>query len=57
MAEIGHPTPPDSKWPRYSKPGGRRQREGGDEVILHSDRGAQFVSDTYQQLLGSHALV
>jgi len=33
------------------------QREGGDEVILHSDRGGQFISDTYQKFLGSHALV
>ena len=32
------------------------QREGGDEVILHSDRGGQFISDTYQKFLGGHAL-
>ena len=33
------------------------QREGGDEVILHSDRGGQFISGTYQKFLGGNALV
>ena len=33
------------------------QREGGGEVILHSERDGQFISDTYQTFLGSHALV
>jgi putative transposase len=27
------------------------------EVILHSDRGGQFISGTYQKFLGSNALV
>ena len=33
------------------------QREGDNEVILHSDRGGQFVSGTYQKFLGGNALV
>lgn len=33
------------------------QREGDHEVILHSDRGGQFISGTYQKFLGSNALV
>ena len=33
------------------------QREGENEVILHSDRGGQFISGTYQKFLGSNGLV
>lgn len=33
------------------------QREGDNEVILHSDRGGQFISGTYQKFLGGSALV
>lgn len=33
------------------------QREGSSEVILHSDRGGQFISGDYQKFLGGHALV
>lgn len=33
------------------------QREGDNEVILHSDRGGQFISGTYQKFLGGNALV
>lgn len=33
------------------------QREGENEVILHSDRGGQFISGTYQKFLGGNALV
>lgn len=33
------------------------QREGDNEVILHSDRGGQFVSGVYQKFLGGNALV
>lgn len=33
------------------------QREGDSEVILHSDRGGQFISGTYQKFLGGNALV
>lgn len=33
------------------------QRQGSDEVILHSDRGGQFISGTYQKFLGGNALV
>ena len=33
------------------------QREGDAEVILHSDRGGQFISGTYQKFLGGNALV
>lgn len=33
------------------------QRSGSSEVILHSDRGGQFISGTYQKFLGGHALV
>ena len=33
------------------------QREGDNEVILHSDRGGQFISGTYQNYLGKNALV
>ena len=33
------------------------QREGSSEVILHSDRGGQFISGTYQKFLGGNALV
>lgn len=33
------------------------QREGNNEVILHSDRGGQFISGTYQKFLGGNALV
>ena len=33
------------------------QREGENEVILHSDRGGQFSSGTYQKFLGGHVLV
>ena len=30
------------------------QREGGEPIILHSDRGTQFSSAEYQQLLKGH---
>jgi putative transposase len=30
---------------------------GSSEVILHSDRGGQFVSATYQKFLGGNGLV
>lgn len=33
------------------------QRQGRSEVILHSDRGGQFISGTYQKFLGGNALV
>lgn len=33
------------------------QREGDNELILHSDRGGQFISGTYQKFLGGNALV
>jgi putative transposase len=33
------------------------QRIGSSEVILHSDRGGQFISGTYQKFLGGNALV
>lgn len=33
------------------------QRQGSSEVILHSDRGGQFISGTYQKFLGGNALV
>jgi putative transposase len=33
------------------------QRSGCTEVILHSDRGGQFISGTYQKFLGGNALV
>ena len=33
------------------------QREGISSVILHSDRGGQFISGTYQKFLGGNALV
>jgi len=33
------------------------QRSGGSETILHSDRGGQFISGTYQKFLGGNALV
>jgi len=33
------------------------QRSGSSEVILHSDRGGQFISGTYQKFLGGNALV
>ena len=33
------------------------QRLGSSEVILHSDRGGQFISGTYQKFLGGNALV
>jgi putative transposase len=33
------------------------QRTGGSETILHSDRGGQFISGTYQKFLGGNALV
>ena len=33
------------------------QRLGSSEVILHSDRGGQFISGTYQTFLGHNALV
>lgn len=33
------------------------QRAGSSEVILHSDRGGQFISGTYQKFLGGNALV
>lgn len=33
------------------------QREGDNEVILHLDRGGQFISGAYQKFLGSNALV
>mgnify|MGYP003466347595 CR=1 FL=1 len=33
------------------------QRTGGSEIILHSDRGGQFISGTYQKFLGGNALV
>ena len=33
------------------------QREGDSEVILHSDRGGQFISGAYQKFLGGNALV
>lgn len=33
------------------------QREGRDQVILHSDRGTQFTSDEYQRFLKGHNLV
>jgi putative transposase len=33
------------------------QRSGSAEVILHSDRGGQFISGTYQKFLGGNALV
>lgn len=33
------------------------QREGSSEVILHSDRGGQFISGDYQKFLGGNALV
>lgn len=31
--------------------------DGDSEVILHSDRGGQFISGTYQKFLGGNALV
>ena len=35
-----------------------RHHRGRDaEVILHSDRGGQFISGTYQKFLGGNALV
>jgi len=33
------------------------QRQRDSEVILHSDRGGQFISGTYQKFLGGNALV
>lgn len=33
------------------------QREGESELILHSDRGGQFISGAYQKFLGGNALV
>jgi putative transposase len=33
------------------------QRSGSSEIILHSDRGGQFISGTYQKLLDGNALV
>ncbi len=33
------------------------QRSGTSEVILHSDRGGQFISGTYQNFLGGNALI
>lgn len=33
------------------------QRQGSSEVILHSDRGGQFISGTYRKFLGGNALV
>lgn len=33
------------------------QRSGSAEIILHSDRGGQFISGTYQKFLGGNALV
>jgi len=33
------------------------QRSGRSEIILHSDRGGQFISGTYQKFLGGNALV
>lgn len=33
------------------------QRQSSAEVILHSDRGGQFISGTYQKFLGGNALV
>ncbi len=33
------------------------QRSGSADVILHSDRGGQFISGTYQKFLGGNALV
>ena len=33
------------------------QRQGDAEGILHSDRGAQFISGTYQKLLGGNGLI
>ena len=33
------------------------QRQGGEPVILHSDRGSQFRSSDYQDYLATHALV
>ena len=33
------------------------QREDDSEVILHSDRGGQFISGAYQKFLGGNALV
>ena len=33
------------------------QRQGGEPVILHSDRGSQFRSSDYQNYLAAHALV
>ena len=33
------------------------QRTGGSEIILHSDRGGQFISGTYQKFLGGNALI
>ncbi len=33
------------------------QRQGDTEVILHSDRGGQFISGTYQTFLGGNALI
>ncbi len=33
------------------------QRKGDSEVILHSDRGGQFISGDYQKFLGGNAMV
>ena len=33
------------------------QRSGSSEIILHSDRGGQFISGTYQKFLGGNALI
>ncbi len=33
------------------------QRTGSSELILHSDRGGQSISGTYQKFLGGNALV
>lgn len=33
------------------------QREGSDNVILHSDRGSQFTSGDYQRYLKHHGLI
>ncbi|MFO7809268.1 DDE-type integrase/transposase/recombinase [Guyparkeria sp.] len=33
------------------------QRKGGDPVVLHSDRGAQFTSNDYQQFLADHIVL
>ena len=33
------------------------QRSANSEVILHSDRGGQFISGTYQKFLGGNANV